>query len=204
MNLNSFSFNVDLRSKIGSNYSKQLRKQGKIPANFYSANQKININGSVDEKEFEKAIKTKLLFNQFTKVVIDGKEYLTIVRKIQRDSVTEKLVHIDFQIVEENEKIKLLVPIKFINKEICEPLKLGGVLNVVYEYIPLIGLVKDLPNYIQYDLKDAISKESLLVKNLNISNKVSIAREFSFSVIASILAARKKAAEEVGKEEQEA
>jgi len=203
MNLNSFSFNIELRSKLGSHAANQLRKQEKVPTNFYSAKKKLNINGFINEKELEKAIKSKMLFNQFTKVLIDGKEHLVIARKIQRNSLTEQLLHIDFQIVEENEKIKVLIPVKFINKEICEPIKLGGVLNVIYEYIPLIGLVKDMPNYVEYDLKNSISKQSLLLKDLKFSNKVEIAKEFSFSVIASILAARKKAAEEV-KEEAEA
>lgn len=190
MNINLFELKVQSKTKTGNSYSRHNRKNNLIPCNIYSKTE--NIMGLIDKVALEKALNSKTLFNQFTKLTVDEKEYLVYAKVLQKHPVTEKYMHIDFIIVKPTDVIKMKVPVQFINKDKCEVIKLGAVLNVIHSTVLMEGKVEDMINYLTYDLAGSLGKESLLLSHIKFSDKVTVAKSFKSNILGTILNARKK------------
>lgn len=200
MHLNDFELLIHKREDLGSKAARKMRNQGNVPVNFYG--QGISFSGYVEIKELDRAIKSKTLFNQFSYASLDGKKYLVVAKVLQRDSRTENILHMDFQIVDPNVSFRMKVPIIFINKEICNDIKLGGILNIVASTITLCSTPKNMPNYLQCDLVSARAKVPIRLSSLTIPSGVTLHGHKMTDTIASISAIRKKGVDAVASEEK--
>jgi large subunit ribosomal protein L25 len=82
-----------------------------------------------------------------------GKKEAVILRDFQMHPVRNNIVHIDFQRINENEKISVKVPFHFINEETAPGVKLeGGLISHIMTEIDISCLPKDLPQYIEVDM----------------------------------------------------
>jgi large subunit ribosomal protein L25 len=191
MKLNDFELSLHSRKRIGSGAARALRVDGRVPAILYGNG--LNFCGHIDAKELQKAINTKTLFNKFTKINLDDKKHCIAYAKIiQKHPVSDKILHVDFQCVDINSIITISIPVYFINKELCEAIKLGGLLNIVARSIKLIGPVSAMPSCLEYDLTKATVGTAVKSEDLGVPNNVKIAIAFQSKVIATILAAKKK------------
>lgn len=87
-----------------------LRKELKVPAVLYGPKMKENVHFSIAESDIEKILsvsKTKL-----QKLTVDGKEYKTLLKKVDFDPVTDKVLHADFYVLDDKTPVKLRVPIR--------------------------------------------------------------------------------------------
>lgn len=191
MHFNEFELNLTPRDAAGTSGARALRKQNKALVSVYGKDFDAKF-AFIPEDELSRALASKTLFNKFTNLNL-GKEKVTAFAKIiQRDPVTDRILHIDFQAVKKGQIIKMKVPIKFINEQLCEDIKLGGMLNVVCSYVELTGKVDDMPAYLECDLKDARVKVSINISTLKIPGGIKLHKKYENKVIATVLAARKK------------
>jgi large subunit ribosomal protein L25 len=142
-----------------------------------------------------KAINSRTLFNKFTTLNIGKDKILAFAKVVQKDPVKDEIKHIDFQAVDKKSKVSMKVPVRFINKELCEDIKLGGQLNAVVDVLELVALPSDMPSYVDYDLSKAKVGVSIRVQDLGIDKKV-LVRKDSDAVVATILAGKKKGSTE--------
>lgn len=191
MNLNGFELAMKTRETVGTSAARGLRKAAAVPVTIYGKSIKA-LSVSVDEAELKRALATKTLFNMFTNLVIDGKKMIGIAKIVQKHPVTDRVLHADFQAVTKEEVVKTKVPLRFLNKELCEAIKLGGQLNVVCAYLELMGKAADMPAYLDCDLKNAKIGISIRVSDLTIPNGIKLVKSEAKTVVATILASRKK------------
>lgn len=162
---------VQERQKLGKQTS-ALRKQGFIPAELYGHGVG-NVHLSVNRKAFEKAFKTageSTVIN----LTFGNEKRSALVHDIQKDSVTDEIVHIDFYQVRMNEKITAKVALEFIGEPPAVK-TLGGVLNKTLSEIEVEALPGDLPRHIEVDLSGLQElNQSIYVKDLRVSDKVKI------------------------------
>lgn len=109
---------AESRQQSGSAYSGKIRREGLIPAVVYGHN-KETVSINVNNKEL-----VKLLQTSGTNSVVGlelGEEVLaSIVKEVQYHPINDEILHVDFQRLEENEKIKLTIPIVFDNMEMLQ------------------------------------------------------------------------------------
>ena len=96
-----------------------------------------------------------------------------IIKDVQFDPVTEKIVHIDLLGLQKGEKIQIEVPVQFIGTPIG--LKEGGVLQHSLHKIEIKCLPAEIPEHIEVDvtnlkLGDAIHISDLKFDNFEIVN----------------------------------
>lgn len=190
MNLNNYELVVHKREEFGSKTSRRLRSEGKVPVNFYG--QGVSFSGYMNLLELESALRSKTLFNMFTYAVLDGVKHLVVAKVLQRDSVTENILHVDFQIVDPNSRFRMKIPISYTNKELCNDIKLGAVFNVVKSTLILEAEPENMPAYLECDLSNARSKVPLRVSDLKIPSGVRLLGVELTDTIASVAAIRKK------------
>lgn len=145
----------------------QLRKNKFVPGNVYGGN--VNLQIKIDERHL-----TKILYTPDTYLIqleVDGKTYPVIIKESQFHKVTDKPIHIDFQVVEEAKPIKTYLPVK--TKGQSEGVKAGGKLNVSLRKVLVKGLVKDIPDVLELDITNlgvgkTITCGDVQIPNLNL------------------------------------
>ncbi|MEK7062160.1 MAG: 50S ribosomal protein L25 [Patescibacteria group bacterium] len=162
---------------------KGLRKQGFIPAEFYGREAE-NLHLSVPVKEFGKIFK-EAGESTIIKLNVDGKKINALIHDVQKNSLTDAILHIDFYGIKMDEKIRVSIPLLFSGESLA--VKEGGVLIKAIHELEIEALPADLPHHIEVDLeKLAAIGDSILVKDLNFSKgaKVLINME---TVVATVV-----------------
>jgi large subunit ribosomal protein L25 len=135
--------NANLRQLIG-NHAKKLRSEFLIPAVVYGlGNPSINLEIGYNEfvKLFREAGETTLVTLKF-----DNKSKKVLIKDIQKDPVSGKVIHASFLEVNLKVKIKAMIPVTVIGEEVSPVLKSGtGILNLIQQEIEVEALPGDLP-----------------------------------------------------------
>lgn len=140
-----------LREGAGKGVCRKLRREGKIPAILYGRKEK-NINLWVEEREFLKILhqiaKRSPILN--LRIEENNEEFPVILKTLQKNPITQKFIHIDFQKIHSEEKITINCPV--ILKGTAIGVKTGGILDQHLYSIPVRGKIVDIPPYIEIDI----------------------------------------------------
>ena len=149
-----------------------LRKSTKVPGIIYGKN-KENIAIIMDYNPLLKILITAAYSNIIT-LKLGKKEYQVIVREYQQDPVTDKIIHVDFMIIDDKVKLITTVPLSFTGLSPAVKEK-GAKLDIRNESVKVKCLPQDLPSKIVVDV--SVLKEigkGLVIKDLAISEQVEI------------------------------
>lgn len=101
---------VKTRSTFGKGASRQLRRDGQIPAVLYGHNQDP-IHVSLPTTEFA-AILRKNGTNAVMELDIEGKEQLVLTKQVDVHPIRDYIEHADLMIIKKGEKVTVEVPIE--------------------------------------------------------------------------------------------
>ncbi len=164
-----------LKAKIRKEKAKKTRKKGKIPGILYGPEIKENIKLEIDEKELEKILKESGLGTHIT-LKVENKNFSVLIKEIQRDSLSGKILHLDFFQPPVREKIEVSVPIIYEGE--APAVKKGGVLVKNLSEIELKGFWKDLPKEVKVDLsKLKTLEDKILISDLKLPKGVEVLRK---------------------------
>jgi len=144
-------------------------------------------------------------------VSLDGKgkdKDSVIIKEYQRDPISNELRHLDFLRIEMKKEIETSVPISILNSDIAVGIKdMGGVLQHGLRELDISCLPSDIPEHIDYDIKDLEMNVIIRVENIEVGDKVRILNEPSEVIVSIIppteLKEEEPAAGEAGEEEME-
>jgi large subunit ribosomal protein L25 len=92
-----------------------------------------------------------------------------ILKDVQRHPFKNAIVHVDFQRVEENEKIRISIPLHFKGEAIAPGVKSqGGLVSHMRTEVEVSCLPKDLPEFIEVDISGLSLNESIHLSQLKI------------------------------------
>ncbi|MEE8638065.1 MAG: 50S ribosomal protein L25, partial [Candidatus Margulisiibacteriota bacterium] len=167
---------VNKREDFGKK-TKKTRAQGLVPAVVYGRKFK-SISVSVDLKEFaKKVLRSEAGLNLiFTlKLTEDGKSKSVpvITYDLQRNPLTDEIIHLDFMHVIMDEAIKTMVPVELVGLPIG--VKEGeGVLVHGLREVEVKCLPGDIPDKFEIDVGALEINQSLHVSDLKVSKKLEI------------------------------
>ena len=173
-----------------------LRRQGKLPGVMYGRH--IDPTPIVmDLREASKAL-FKLSASSVVTLEMDGEEFPALVREKQRDFIKNILKHVDFQVVSMKEKIRTLVTVELIGSPPAVK-NFNGVVVQNLNQIEVEALPQDLPDRLELDMESLEEiGSSLLVKDLVVSDNVTILSSLDETVVVIT-----GAAQEIEEEEEE-
>ncbi|MCB1909648.1 MAG: 50S ribosomal protein L25/general stress protein Ctc [Rhodocyclaceae bacterium] len=158
--------NASKRDEQGSGASRRLRRAGRLPGIIYGGGQDATPI-SLDHNDLYHMLQKEAFHASVLTIDVDGTKQSAVLRDAQWHAYKPLVLHIDFQRVAADEKIHLRVPLHFINDDICPGVKLeGGMVSHVITELDVQCLPKDLPEYIEVDLKDLSGGKSLHVSEL--------------------------------------
>jgi len=151
---------------------KALRREGLLPAVMYGSDiESIPI--ILNTKEVRQTL-SMIGANTLITLKIGKKEYLTLVRDVQREVIMRDLLHIDFQAVALEESISTSVPI-VVEGEAPAVKELNALLVSSLDELQIEALAKDLPDIISVDVSELIEiGDNIRVKDLKIPGDVKI------------------------------
>jgi large subunit ribosomal protein L25 len=159
------------RSVVGKQV-RALRREGLLPAVLYGPHIKP-ITISMDAHSSSQTLK-HMTASSLVTIELEGKEYPALVREKQRNFVTNKLLHIDFQVVSMTETLRTKVGIQLEGEapviDSFDAILINGLEELEVECLP-----QDLPERIMVDVSSLKNiGDAIHVRDIFISDKVEI------------------------------
>ena len=148
-----------------------LRSNGNVPAIIYGGeaqNEKV----SISKKLLKTLIDKENFLSNIVTLNVDGKSQNVLPREIKYDVITDEPIHVDFLRVVKGIKIRIEIPVQFINHEKSPGLKRGGVLNIVRRKIELKCPSEKIPGSIVIDLDGVDIGESFKISSVKLEEDV--------------------------------
>lgn len=162
---NVFEFVAEARSATGSSAAKVVRRQGKVPAVMYGGNAAPAML-VLDHNELLKHLAHEAVYSHVLDVKVDGKTEKAVLKHIQRHPAKPQILHIDFMRVDESHKLKVHVPLHFINESVSVGVKKGGVINHSMVDVEITCMPSALPEYIEVDMANVDAGVTLHLSDL--------------------------------------
>ena len=168
----------------------QLRRDGFVPGVYYSKG-KDQITFAVEEIALNKYVFTSK--TNIIQLTIEGEEAVgCIIKNIQFDPVTDKVVHIDMLGVTLGQVLQLDVPISFIGSAVG--VKEGGILQEQLHKLEVECLPRHIPENLEIDVTELNIGDSIYIKDLEFENITILNNEESN--VVSVVAPRAEEEEE--------
>ena len=168
-----FEFVAESRVKPGKNAARAVRRQGKVPAIIYGGSGAPEML-VLDHNEVVKHLEHEAVYSHVLDIVVEGMAQKAVLKAVQRHPAKAKILHMDFFRVSGDEKIKMHVPLHFINEETSIGAKQGGVVMHNLVDVEVSCLPADLPEFIEVDLVNLDIGEALHISQLNVPNGVEL------------------------------
>lgn len=182
---------ISLEAKIRKNFGKRtksIKNQGQIPAVVYGPGVK-NFSLEVNEKEFKKVLKVAGESSLF-ELLVDGDKKPVLVHEIQKDPVSDKIIHVDFFQASLKEEVEVAVPLVFEGSAPAEK-ELGGTLNKNMLEIEVKALPQNLPHEIKVNIDSLKTfQDHILIKDLVVPANVTILKKPD-EIVAQVLEPQK-------------
>jgi len=158
----------------GKGASRRLRTAGYVPAIVYGAGeapQAIQVlhNDILLGSRFES------FYSSVIELTVDGKKQSVLIKDWQKHPFKQLMLHMDFQRVNENEAVRVAVPLHFLNQEKSPAGKTAGlVISHNLTEVTVSCLPKDLPEFIELDLADLKAGDIIHLSDLKLPKGVEV------------------------------
>ncbi len=167
--MNSLDANIRTNSTKGQ--LNAIRGNGNVPAIIYGGkdeNQKV----SISKKLLKILLDKENFLSNIITLNIDGKTQNVLPREIKYHILSDEPTHVDFLRVLPGVKIKIEVPVNFINHDKSPGLKRGGVLNIVRRKVELKCPSEKIPENLTIDLDGVDIGESFKISSIKLDAEV--------------------------------
>jgi len=185
-----------VRAGTGKGAARQARRDGDVPGIVYGGGadpQSINIPFNYLLTKLRKGGFMSTLHN----LKIEGQDDVRVIcRGVQRDVVKDLPTHIDLMRLKRTSRVKIFIPVEFLNADTCPGVKKGGVLTVVRNEVELDVLAGDIPEHITIDLAEVEIGDTISISDVTLPEGATPAITDRDFVIANVSAPRALLAED--------
>ncbi len=181
------------RDVSNTGHLKELKRKGWVPGVIYGKGAEtvpVMLPGKELEKNFNRHGYRALYSIQMTGQV---KPFLALVRDYQKNPLSGHLIHVDFLMVQANEKISNEVAVQLLGEE--EVLRKGLILQVVERNVEISCLPGDMPESLHYDVTNLSMGDKVTAAQLDLPPNVELHSDPEL-VLATILSPARGAGEQ--------
>lgn len=151
---------AEKRTAVRSKAVRKLRDGGHVPAILYG-HKLDNVMLSVKEDEFGPILQSR---TRMVRLAIDNKKESALIKDVQYDNITDRVLHVDFSRIDLDEKVRIRVQLELVGEPIG--VKDGGILTHTMKEIEIECLPTAIPEKIKVDISDLGKGKSIHVKEL--------------------------------------
>ncbi len=181
------SLEANIRSNKTKGELNTIRNNGEVPAIIYGGkdeNQKV----SISKKTLKNLIEKENFLSNIITLKVNGKPLNVLPKEVKYHILSDEPTHVDFLRILPGVKIKIDVPVNFINHEKSPGLKRGGVLNIVRRKVELKCPSEKIPENLTIDLDGVDIGESFKISSIQLDSEVTPTIQGRDFVIATLAA----------------
>lgn len=175
------------RPGVGKGAARAARRAGQVPAVIYG-DKKPPLSIALDFTDVSKRLNAGHFLTTMIDVEIDGAKHQVIPRGFQLDPLKDTPTHVDFQRIAPGSKLRVAIPMKFVNHEESPGIKRGGTLNIVRHTVEFVCPVEKIPEFIMADLTGLEIGKSLHISAVKLPEGIKpviSGRDFTIATIVS-------------------
>lgn len=179
---------AEQRPARGKSGARAVRRENRVPGVIYGGDVAEQEPISVDSNELWKIINRGRFLATVLEIEVGGKKTKAIPRDVQLDPVRDTPVHVDFQRIGADGRVRVYVPVRFINEALSPGLKRGGVLNIVRHTIEVYCTVENIPQQIAVSLEGLDIGDSVHISAVKLPEGVRptiTGRDFTVAAVAA-------------------
>ena len=180
-----FKLNLEPRSKTGNAAARKLRRDGKIPVNYYYGGEE-NQNMSIDKKVLHKAIQSG---QQVFELELDGNTIYVTVKEAQYHPVTEQIIHLDLLRVRRDVKMKFSIPLNLVGDSVGAIE--GGIVSQSANAIDIECLPTGVPDSIDVDITNLELNGTVFASDINLPDDTELLSPEDTTIAVKMLQKRK-------------
>ncbi len=170
----SFELVAEFRETHGKGASRRLRHACKVPAILYGGHLDARAL-SLSHQKLSLVLENERSYSTILSLSVGEQTQAAILKDVQRHPYKNVILHVDFQRVEENEKIRISIPLHFKGEAIAPGVKQqGGLVSHMRTEVEVSCLPKDLPEFIEVDLSNLSLNESIHLSQVKVPDGVTL------------------------------
>ena len=146
-----FNLSAEVRTDLGKGASRRLRHTNKVPAVIYGAG-KEPVSITLVHHTLVHHLENEAFYSHILTIDVDGKKEKAVLKDLQRHPAKIAILHADFLRVSDKEKLKMNVPLHFLNEDTAPGVKAGGVITHNVTEVEVLCLPGNLPEYLEIDM----------------------------------------------------
>jgi large subunit ribosomal protein L25 len=158
--MKTFELQGQLRSEIGKKDSKAVRREGGIPCVLYGGAEPVHF--SVNTPDVRHLVYTPHVY--FVELNLDGKKYKAVLKDIQTHPVSDAILHIDFQAIQDDKPVAMAIPVSVVGNS--PGVRNGGKLVVNLRKLAVSALPKNMPDQITVDISSLNIGDGLRIREI--------------------------------------
>jgi large subunit ribosomal protein L25 len=182
----SIELKATARPRAGKGAARQARREGKVPGVIYGDGRPPETI-ALDYNDLWKQV----IKGHFTSTVfeldVEGTKNRVIPRDLQVDPIKDQPIHVDFMRIGKDGRIRVEVPMRFVNETLSPGLKRGGVLNIVRHDVEVICPYDHIPPFFEVDLTGLEIGRSIHISAVKLPKDAELTirdRDFTIATIA--------------------
>ncbi len=173
---------AEQRARAGKGAAHAVRRNGMVPAVIYGDG-KSPLLISMESKVVERYAGHSGFFTHLLDLEIEGKKHRVLPRDVQFDPVSDRPIHADFMRVSPTTKVRVSVPVSFVNSDKSPGIKRGGTLNVVHHRIDISCSPSQIPEKFEVNLEGLQIGDAIHLSDIKLPEGVkAITNEKDFTV----------------------
>jgi large subunit ribosomal protein L25 len=170
----SFELDAEFRETQGKGASRRLRHEGKVPAILYGGHLGARAL-TLSHQKLALMLDNERFYSTILSLRVGDQTQAAILKDVQRHPYKNAVVHVDFQRVEENEKIRISIPLHFKGASVSPGVKnQGGLVSHMRTEVEVSCLPKDLPEFVEVDISGLSLNESIHLSQLKVPEGVTL------------------------------
>ncbi len=171
--------------ETGTRPSRRLRREDQVPAVVYGEG-KDAISVAVDRRDLRRALSTDAGQNALITLTVDGSQYLTVVKELQRHPVRRDVTHIDFLTVDPDAPIEVEIPIHLVG-EAKEVSQNGGITEQRLMSLKVLVKPDSIPDGVEADITDLTLTTTITAADLPLPAGVELVTDPEQAVVTAEL-----------------
>ena len=162
-----FELNAQGRTLQGSGASRRLRRANMVPGIIYGGNVEPTLI-EIPHNDLLLALRKQGFHSTLITLKVGSETESVLLRDSQMHPYKPLVLHVDFMRVDTTRVVHQKVPLHLINADIAPGVKVsGGFVTTTMTEVEVACLPKDLPAFIEVDLKDLKGGQTIHVSQLN-------------------------------------
>jgi large subunit ribosomal protein L25 len=171
------------RDRVGKGAARAVRRAGRVPGVVYGEGQTPDLI-SLDPRDVPREMSKTGFFTRLFELDLGDRSIRALARDIQFHPVTDAPEHVDFLRVSDTTRIRVAVPVRFLNSDKAPGIKRGGVLNVVAHNVEVFCSITTIPRVIEVDLAGLDINDSVHMSTIQLPEGVRPTNSRDFTVAA--------------------